>query len=167
MEGNGEERYPEIKQLERLPELTMGAFYIEEINDYEDYEEEDINNNYLLDPDTTNLVKHNIHLEDMKIEEDGQTQWNKLIEESSRRYNQTTTQKKPETEEKIVINGENGEEQAGTSCSFEDGMFAAMPGANNHVTAGTAGRPSILRALLERDSRSNNHSKMIDEKAST
>lgn len=44
-------------------------------------------------------------------------------------------------------------------------MFAAMPGAENHVTAGTAGRPSILRALLERDSRSNNHSKKIDGKA--
>lgn len=141
----------------------MGAFYIEEISDYE---EEDTNNNYLLDPDAINLEEHNIHLEDIKMKrENGQTQWKELIDESSRRYDQTTTQKKPEAKEKIIIKEENGEEQAGTSRSFEDGMFATMPGAKNHVTAETAGRPSILRALLERDSRSNSHSRMINKKA--
>lgn len=62
----------------------------------------------------------------------------------------------------VITKGRNGEERAGI---FDDGMFAEMPGGENHVKAEMIGRPSILRALLERASRGNIHSKKKYEEA--
>lgn len=161
-EEYSEERYLKLNQPERLPEITIGAFYIEDEYDYEDLDTEDENNNYLIDSDTIDVNQNNINLEALGMKrENGKTIWNQLVEESSQRYSTVMNQEGPEIKN-VITKGRNGEERAGI---FDDGMFAEMPGGENHVKAETIGRPSILRALLERASRDNIHSKKKYEEA--
>lgn len=62
----------------RLPEITMGALYVEEIDDWS---EEDENNNYRIDPDEIEISKHSTNLESMKMEEENdRTRWSQLVE---------------------------------------------------------------------------------------
>lgn len=70
-------------------------------------------------------------------------------------------EKKPETNKAVIKRG-NGEEH---SYGTDDGMFAKVPGGENHVTAETTGHPSILRALLECATRDDIHSRKKDEEA--
>lgn len=150
----GEERFLQLENPKRLPEITIGALYVEEISDYEDLSEEDENNNYLIDPDEIDRAKHNINLESMGMREvNGKSCWSQLVEESSRRYTSAANQKEPE-KNKAVIKGGNGEEQ---SYGIDNGMFAKVPGGENHVKAETTGHPNILRALLERATRDDIH----------
>lgn len=152
-----EERIPLEEELQRLPEITIGALYAEEIDDYEDWSEEDKNNNYLVDPDEKNLTKHHTNLESMRIEkENDRTHWSQLVDESSRRHILTKRQEEPETN-KTRIKRRNSEEH---SYRIDDGMSAEMPCGENNVKAETTGQPSILRALLERATRDDIHSKI-------
>lgn len=83
-EEYSEERYSKLNQPERLPEITIGAFYIEDECDYEDLDTEDENNNYLIDPDTIDVNQNNINLEALGMKrENGKTIWNQLVEDSS------------------------------------------------------------------------------------
>lgn len=109
LEENGEERYQKAIQPECLPEITMGAFYIEELDDYEDLSSADENNNFLIDPNTVDSTRWESDPEAMEIQETSEdTRWNNLVEESSYRY--TTTMREDPPKIKIInIRGGNGE----------------------------------------------------------
>lgn len=163
IEENGEERCQRLELPKRLPEITMGAFYIEEIEDDDNLSEENGNNNFLIDPDTIDLTKEDINLEALGMKKiNDETQWNDLVEEFSQRY-VTTIREEPPKIKIVSVRGGNGEKQAGETCYPDDGMFAAMPGGKNHVTTDAVGQPSILRALLVRASRDDIHSRKKNE----
>lgn len=167
IEENGEERYQGVEYEEALPEITMGALYIEEIEDDDDISVGDENNNFIEDPDTIDLTMVDTNLEAMSMKKiNGHIQWIDLEEESSQRYS-TAVRRKPSEIKILNIKGGNGEEHAGKACDPVDGMLAEMPGGVNHATTDAAGRPSILRALLERPSRSNSHSRIRTEEDSS
>lgn len=152
----GEERFLLEENPQRLPEITMGALYVEDMS------EEDENNNYLLDPDEIDITKHSINLEPIEIKkENGEAHWSQLVDESSRRYTSTASRMEPETNKAVIKRG-NGEER---SYGTEIGVSATVPGGENNVKAETTGQPSILRALLERATRNDIHSKTKTEEA--
>lgn len=110
LKGNSEERYQRLKPPECLPEITLGAFYVEEISEYEDISSEDENNNFLIDPDVIDLTRDEINLEAMGMKKiNGETIWNDHVKEPSYRY-LTTIREDPPIIKIINVRGGNGEE---------------------------------------------------------